>query len=169
MASEEEVPPQTPEAILDTGGVHIVTWPHHRDSGRKRKAEEEEKRKAELEEEIRQEETRRKAEEEKRRARIEAAKQQKKEAEESRIEDIRSVCCRNNYNAFHSVKSIHFHKQLVESLFTLIIPSSHSSTSTPTYGIYFVYEYYARSVLSSLLKHVSHSTGTNTNKHFHEV
>ena len=45
-------------------------------------------------------------------------------AQKRRVKDIRAVRCRNDDNAFVNAETVHFHKQLVQRLFALIMPAA---------------------------------------------
>ena len=89
--------------------------------------------------------------------------------QQCRIQNIRSVCCGNYADSFHSIEAIHFYQQLVKCLFTLIISTAHSRASAAANSIYFVDKNNTGCVLSSLFKHITNSTGTDANKHFHKI
>ena len=53
----------------------------------------------------------------------------------SRIENIGSVSSGNKDNALVCTKTVHFYKQLVKSLLTLIVTATEACTSLTTYGV----------------------------------
>lgn len=88
---------------------------------------------------------------------------------QSRIKGIRAVGCSQDYNTLGAVKAIHFGKQLVQGLLTLIISACEASAVTLlTDGIDLVNEYDTGSLLIGLLKQVTNLGSTHTNKHFHK-
>ena len=90
-------------------------------------------------------------------------------AEESLVEHIRTVRGGNQNHAFVSGEAVHFHEQLVQSLFAFIVTATETSTTLTTHGIDFVDEQNTRSVLLAGFKQVTHAGCTHANEHFHEV
>ena len=89
--------------------------------------------------------------------------------QQSRIQYVRTVSRRNDNNTFSTLETIHLYKQLVERLFTLIISTAHTHTTTTTNSIYLIDKDDTRRMLFSLLKHISYSRCPNTDKHFNEI
>ena len=73
------------------------------------------------------------------------------------IENVASVCCRQNNDSFVGFKPIHFNKKLVESLFSFIISATKTCASLTPYCINFINEYDARFVFLCLIKKISYS------------
>ena len=89
-------------------------------------------------------------------------------SKQSRIQNIRAVgCCQNN-NIGLAIKAIHFHQNLVQSLLAFIMTATHTRATLTTHGINLINKDNAWSIFLSLRKQISHSTSTNTNKHFHK-
>ena len=56
----------------------------------------------------------------------------------SRIENIGSVGCGNKDYTLVSTETVHFNKQLVKSLLTLIVAAAKTCASLTTYGVNFI-------------------------------
>ena len=85
------------------------------------------------------------------------------------IEHIRTVGRGDDDDAFLSVEAIHLNEQGIESLFTLIVTSTHAMTAVTAHGVDFINEDEAGGVLLALFKHVAHTAGTDTHEHFHKI
>ena len=85
------------------------------------------------------------------------------------VKYIRPVCCSQDDDAAVSSKSVHFNKQLIECVFTLIIAHHHIFTPCPSDCINLINENNTGSLFPCLLKQIPHPAGTNTNKHFNEI
>ena len=60
--------------------------------------------------------------------------------QQSRVQDIRTVGCRNEDHVGGGVETVHFHQQLVECLFAFVVTATHSGTALTTYCVDFVDE-----------------------------
>ncbi|OAH64144.1 hypothetical protein AYJ66_17275 [Dietzia cinnamea] len=68
------------------------------------------------------------------------------------VKDIRSVRCGNDDDPLVGTESIHFYKQLVKRLFTLIMSSAETSATLAADCINFIYEYDTWSILFCCFK-----------------
>ena len=85
------------------------------------------------------------------------------------IKHIGTVSCGNNNNAVVGFKTVHLYQQLVECLFALVVATTKTGTTMPPHGINLIDKDDARRLFFRLLKHVAHTRGANTNKHFYKV
>ena len=77
-------------------------------------------------------------------------------------------CCKNDYSRV-AFKAVHFGKELIERLLTLVV-TAHTAVATLTAdGVNFVNKHDARCFFLSLLKEVSYLGCTHTDEHFHEL
>ena len=90
-------------------------------------------------------------------------------AQERWVENVRTVGRSKNDNSFCGLKSVHLREHLVESLFTLIVTATETSTALTANGIDFVNEDDGFAHLARLLEQIAYTACTNANKHFHEV
>ena len=89
--------------------------------------------------------------------------------QQCRVEDIRAVGGRDDDNAFIGGKTIHLNEQLVKCLLTFIVTAAHASTTLAAYGVNFVNEDDTGRIFLGLIKKVTHTGGTDTYEHLHEV
>ena len=85
------------------------------------------------------------------------------------VEHIRTVRGGNQNHAFVSGKTVHFNKQLVQSLFAFVVTATETCTTLAPHGIDFVDEQNARSVFLACFKQVTYAACAHTNEHFHKV
>ena len=90
-------------------------------------------------------------------------------AEQCRIENIRSVGCRQSNDSFIGTESIHFYQQLIQCLFTFIMASAKTGSTLTAYRINFIDKHNTWSVLLSLRKQVSYTGCPYADKHFHKI
>ena len=89
--------------------------------------------------------------------------------EKCRIQWIRTVGCCQDYNTLRSIKSIHFCKELVQGLLSLVITACKTGTVTFLANcINFINKYNTRSLLICLFEKISYFRSTHTDKHFYE-
>ena len=88
---------------------------------------------------------------------------------QSGIKNIGTVRSGNHDYAFIGTESVHLDQQLVQSLFTFIVTAAETGTTLTANRINFVNEDDAGGVLFGLLKQVTHTGCTNTDKHLHEI
>ena len=86
------------------------------------------------------------------------------------IEHVGSIGSSQHDDTTISAEAIHFSKQRVESVFTLIV-ATHSRTlaTRTTYGINLVDKDDTWRLFFSLVEHVAHTTSAHTHKHLYEV
>ena len=90
-------------------------------------------------------------------------------AKQGGIKNVWAVGCCHDNDALCCFEAIHFGKQLIERLLTLIMPTAKSCSTLSTDGVDFVDENNGASHFCSLLKQVTHATCTNAHEHLHEV
>ena len=90
-------------------------------------------------------------------------------SEQCRVKDICTVGCRNDNNSLICSKTVHFNEQLVQSLFTFVVPTTKTCTSASADSINFVDKYNTGGVFLRLFKQIPYTGCTDTDKHFHEV
>src|SRR5260370_33790102 len=79
------------------------------------------------------------------------------------------MSCSNDNDPFVALEAVHFHQQLVEGLFALIMTAAQTGPAMPADRIDFIDEYDARSVLLRLLEHVADARGAHADEHFDEI
>ena len=95
---------------------------------------------------------------------VEAARTQKR-----RIEDIRTVRCSDGDDAFILAEAIHLDQELVQRLFSFVMPAAEAAASLTAYRIDFIDEYDAWCILLRLGKKVTDAGSADTDKHFYKV
>ena len=85
------------------------------------------------------------------------------------IEYITPVCSRNYYYALIVREAVHFNKQLVQRLLTLVMTAAKTCTSLSADSIYLIDEYYGRCMLLCLVEKVSNTGSTDADKHLNEI
>ena len=58
---------------------------------------------------------------------------------------------------------------MIECLFTIVMATAHAGATMATDSIDLIDEDQARRMLFPLFKEVTHTTGSNTDKHFYEI
>ena len=89
--------------------------------------------------------------------------------QQSRVQNIRTVGSSNHDDAFVSAKAVHFNQQLVQSLFTFVMATAKTCATLTTNCVNLINKYYAGSAFFSLIKQVTNTGSTYTNKHLYEV
>ena len=84
------------------------------------------------------------------------------------IQNIHPVGSSNGNYARISIKSIHLHQNLVNSLLPLVISSSKSSTTLTSHGINLIDKDDAGGILFGLREYVTDARGSDTDEHFDE-
>ena len=91
-------------------------------------------------------------------------------AQQRLIEDIGTVCCRQNDNATVAAKSVHLGKELVEGALALVVATHVGIATTGTsYSVDLIDENDARSFLLGLAEEVTDTARAYTDKHLDEV
>ena len=90
-------------------------------------------------------------------------------AQQRRVQNVGAVCRRNENHVGLGVKTIHFDKELIQGLFTLIVAAPHAGTTVSTDSVDFIDKDDGRSVLFGLGEKVSNAGGPHTDKHFDEI
>ena len=85
------------------------------------------------------------------------------------IENVHTVCrCKDN-NTFIDAKTVHFHKKLVQRLFSFIMTASHTGSTLSCNSIDLVDKYDTRMVFLRIFKQISDTGCADTDKHFHKI
>ena len=86
-----------------------------------------------------------------------------------RVEHIRAVGGGNYDHTFIAFKAVHFHQQLVQGLFTLVVTTTHTGATVTTHRINLVDKDNAGRMFFRLLEHIAHTGRTHADKHFHKI
>ena len=90
-------------------------------------------------------------------------------AQQRRVEHVRTVGGGDDDDAIVGLEAVHFHQQLVQGLFALVVSAAQTGTPVATDGVDLVDEDDAGGVLLGLFEHVAHPAGTHTDEHLDEV
>ena len=93
---------------------------------------------------------------------VETARTQKR-----RIQDLRTVRCRQDQEAFVCIKSVHLRKELIERLFSLIISAERRITGLSD-GVDLIDKHNTRSLLLGLFEQVADTGSSDTNIHLYK-
>ena len=85
------------------------------------------------------------------------------------VQNVRTVGCCDDNNAFVAVEAVHFYQQLVQCLFAFIMTAAHTSTTLTAHCIDFVDKNNPRCIFLGLFKQVSYTGCTYPNEHFYKV
>src|SRR5713226_5444922 len=86
------------------------------------------------------------------------------------IEHVRAVRGGQDNDGLVGLEAIHFHQQLLQRLFPLIIAGeSRCATARAPNRVDFIDKYDARRVLLGLLKEIAHAAGSDPNEEFNKV
>jgi len=88
-------------------------------------------------------------------------------AQQGRVEDFRTVGCRQQHQARCRVEAVHLHQQLVECLFLLVVPADIGAARAAE-RIEFVDEDDRRRLLPRLFEQVAHAGGADADEHLDE-
>src|SRR5574344_2704450 len=86
-----------------------------------------------------------------------------------RVKNVRAVCGSYHNNAFVYAKAVQFNKKLVKCLLALVVSATKSCSPLATYRVDFIYKDNTRFVFLCLVKQISYTRSTNTDKHFHKI
>ena len=89
--------------------------------------------------------------------------------QQCRVENICTVGCRHYDYACVGFKTVHFHKQLVERLFTFVMSAAQSCATLTTHCVDFVNKNDAGHVFLCLVKQISYTACAHAHEHFHKV
>ena len=89
-------------------------------------------------------------------------------AQQGRIEHFGPVGGGEDDNAAGGIETVHFHQELVEGLFPLVVGGEGSRTALAD-GIQFIDEDDAGRLVPGLFEEIPHPGGTHPHEHFHEV
>ena len=90
-------------------------------------------------------------------------------AQQCRIQDVRTVCRRDQDDSFVGLEPVHLDEQLVQGLFALVVAAAQTRAPMATHGVNFVDEDDARGILLPLFEHVAHPAGADTDEHLDEI
>ena len=90
-------------------------------------------------------------------------------SQQRRIQHVWPVGRGNHDHAVIQLKAVHFHQQLVQSLFAFIVTAAQTRAPVSAHGVDFVNKDDAGRLLFRLLKHVSNTGRAHTHKHLDEV
>ena len=90
-------------------------------------------------------------------------------SQQGRVQHIRTVRRSNQDHTLIGLKTIHFNKELVKSLFAFVITAAETGTAMPTNGVNFVNKDDAGRIFLTLFKHIPDPRCANTDKHFNKV
>src|SRR5690606_20115124 len=90
-------------------------------------------------------------------------------AQQRRIKHVGTVGGRDDDDTIVRLKTIHLYQQLVERLLALVVTTAQPGTTVTADGVDLINEDDARRMLFSLLEHVAHTAGADTDKHLHKV
>ena len=89
--------------------------------------------------------------------------------QQRRVEDIGAVGGSDDDHALVTLKAVHFDQQLVQGLLTLIVTTTQTGTTVTANRIDLVDKDDAGGGLLGLFEHVTHTGGTDTDEHLHEI
>src|SRR3989344_6348354 len=87
--------------------------------------------------------------------------------QKSGVQNIGSICRRNNNHFFVWFKTIHFYQNLIKCLFSFIVSSTHTRSSHSTHSVYFIYENNRGSGLLCQFEKISYTTCPYSDKHLY--
>ena len=90
-------------------------------------------------------------------------------AEQRGVKHVGTVGRRDEDDAFVGLKTVHFHKELVQGLFAFVMPPAEASATLTAHGVDFVDKDKARSVFLALHKQVTDTRSAHAHEHFHKV
>ena len=89
--------------------------------------------------------------------------------QQGRVQHVRAVGGGNKDDALVAFKPIHFHQQLVQSLFPLVVAAAQARTALPAHSVNFINKNKTRSVFLALNKEVAHARSAYAHKHLHKI
>ncbi len=89
--------------------------------------------------------------------------------QQSRIQNVGTVCCGNDDHRFVGFKAVHLHQKLIQGLFPFIVSTAQSGTAMPAYRVYLVNKSDAGRILFGCFKEVTNSRRAHSHKHFHKI
>ena len=89
-------------------------------------------------------------------------------SQNSRVKNINAVGCGKNDKPLVVVKAVHFNKQLIQGLLTLIVRAEAVGTGFCK-GINFINKDDTRSLVAGLAEKIADAGSTNADKHFNKV
>ena len=90
-------------------------------------------------------------------------------AQQGGVQHVGPVGGRNEDDALVGLEAVHFHQQLVESLFPLVMTSAQARAALAAHGVDFVDENEAGRVLLALSEQIAHARGAHAHEHFHKI
>ena len=95
---------------------------------------------------------------------VEAARPQQR-----RIQNVGTVGGGDQDDALIGLEPVHFHQQLIERLFALVIAAAKPGAAMASNGIDFIDENDAGRVLLALFEHIADAAGADADEHLDEV
>jgi hypothetical protein len=89
--------------------------------------------------------------------------------EQRGIQYVRPVGCSNQNDSIVGLESIHFHQQLIQRLFPLVMATTEAGSAVASNRIDFVDKDDARRLLFALNEKVTYSGRSDADEHFHEI
>ena len=89
--------------------------------------------------------------------------------QQSGIEHVRTVGCRNKNDAFIGFKAVHFHQQLIKSLLAFIMTAAQPRATLAAHRVDFVDKNQAGGVFLALGEQVAHAGSADAHEHFHKI
>jgi hypothetical protein len=89
---------------------------------------------------------------------------------QSIIQDVHSVGTGEDHDACGWIETVHFYKELIQSILSLIVATREpTSTTLATDGINLINEDDAGCIRSGLLEQIADTRWTDADKHFNEI
>mmetsp|Transcript_11924 Transcript_11924/g.32586 ORF Transcript_11924/g.32586 Transcript_11924/m.32586 type:complete len:286 (+) Transcript_11924:1214-2071(+) len=89
--------------------------------------------------------------------------------QQSRVQNVGTVGGCDDNDASVALEAIHLSQQLVQGLLTLIVATANARATGATHSINLIHEDQAGGILLGLLEKVTHTAGTHTHEHLHEL
>ena len=90
-------------------------------------------------------------------------------AQQGGVEHIRAVGCSNHDHVGVAVETVHFDKQLVKGLLTLVVTAAHADAAAATDRIDLVHEDDCGGVRFCFLEQIAHAGCAHTHEHLNKV
>ncbi len=89
--------------------------------------------------------------------------------QQGRVQHVGAVGGGDEDDALVGLEAVHFHQQLVQGLFALVVAAAKASATLAAHGVDFVDEDETGRVLLALHEQVAHARCAHAHEHFHEV
>ena len=90
-------------------------------------------------------------------------------AKNGRIQNIHTVRRSHNNNSLIRSKAIHLYQKLVQCLLSLIMASAHTCSAASCHRINLINKYNTGRIVFRILKEISHTGCSNSDKHLHKI